>query len=92
MEQVSLNYDPVKDIAEVDQFGFVNITNAFKNGYVPGSNASVHVDFDHAEDPSAIVGKPSDVFEAYRMQDSLMQGIKDSGSKSKGSSSLKDER
>lgn len=70
-----LSHNPDTDIAEVDQFGFVDITKAFQNGYVPGDNSSVSLEFDDCDDPSAIIGKPSDAFEAMRMQDSLMKGI-----------------
>lgn len=78
-------YNPEKDIAEVDQFGFVDVTKALQNGYVPGSNSSISIEFDNCEDPSAILGKPGDVFEAMRMQNSLMDGIKNSNSSSSSS-------
>lgn len=86
-----IKYDSVKDLAEVDQFGFIDINKAFANGYVPGSNSSVTVEFDDAEDPSAIIGKPSDVFEAMRMQDVLMAGIKEANASANPKGSSKDE-
>lgn len=82
MRQI-IEFNPESDISEVDQFGFVDINKAFQNGYVPGSNSSTTLDFDGTDiDPSAIIGKPSDVFEAMRMQDSLMKGIDNSRSSS----------
>lgn len=85
-----IKYNPETDISEVDQFGFVDINKAFQNGYVPGNNSSVTLDFDGEDvDPSSIIGKPSDVFEAMRMQDSIMSGLK--ASKNNGSSEKSDE-
>lgn len=81
-----IKYNSETDIAEVDQFGFIDITKAVQNGYVPGSNSSVTAEFDDCDDPSAIVGKPSDAFEAMRMQDSLMKGISKVGNNNSGSS------
>lgn len=94
MKQI-IKHNPETDIAEVDQFGFIDINKAFQNGYVPGNNSSVTLDFDGEVDPSAIMGKPSDVFEAMRMQDSMMNSLK-SANYSKdangGSSYNKDEK
>lgn len=87
-------YNPEKDISEVDQFGFVNITRAMQNGFVPGSNSSISVEFDDCEDPSVIIGKPGDVFEAMRMQNQIIEGIKNASynkDANGGSSYIKDE-
>lgn len=76
-----IKFDSQHDIAEVDQFGFVDINKAFQNGYVPGENSSVVLEYNNIEEPSSIVGKPSDAFEAMRMQDSLVKGIQTSSKK-----------
>lgn len=59
-------YDPVKDIAPVDQLGFVDLRNAFVNNTIPGDLACSDESFNGVEDPSSLLGKSSDVFDAYR--------------------------
>lgn len=68
-------FDPVKDIKEVDQFGFVDLNECLANGDVPSTVADSENQYNGIEDPSEILGKPSDVFDAYRMGDY----IKDKG-------------
>lgn len=87
----TFKFNPETDISEVDQFGFINITKSIQNGYVPGTNSSVQLEFDGCDDPSAIVGKPSDVFEAMRMQDAIISSLK-SNSVSSDSSPDKGEK
>lgn len=57
-------YDINVDIAEVDQFGFVDLRDSLKNGYVPAGNAESALDYNEIEDLDSICGKPRDVFEA----------------------------
>lgn len=94
MKQKFRDFVEGEDICEVDQFGYVDVNRAFQNGYVPGNNESVTADYNECEDPSAIMGKPSDVFEAMRMQDTIMSNMKSSGyskDSNAGSSYKKDE-
>lgn len=78
-------YNPKRDIKEVDQFGFCNLTESVKNGYVPNNLEASPDSFNGIESPDAILGKPSDQFEAMRMQDSLVKSLK--GSKKVASAS-----
>ena len=64
-------YNPVKDLKEVDQFGFVDLVEATVNGVVESYVSDTEASYNGIEDPSTILGKPSDVFEAARMQDSI---------------------
>lgn len=83
-------YDPKKDIQQVDQFGFVDLNNSIANGFVPNDLGSFEADFDGTDiDPESIVGKPSDRFEAMRLQEDLARGIKER-SKSEKDESEKD--
>lgn len=66
-------YNKRKDIHSVDQFGFVNVTKAFESGAVPASVAPTPEQFNGIESPEAVLGRPSDVFEAYRMRDYVMK-------------------
>ena len=62
-------YDEVKDISPVDQFGFIDLAECLLNGEVPASVADSEDQYNGIEDPGEILGKPSDVFDAYKMGD-----------------------
>ena len=62
-------YNPVKDIHDVDQFGFIDLQECLANGEVPATIADSEDQYNGIEDPGEILGKPSDVFEAYKMAD-----------------------
>lgn len=62
-------FDPKKDIHEVDQFGFIDLQECLANGEVPASIADSEDQYNGIEDPAEILGKPSDVFDAYKMGD-----------------------
>lgn len=91
MLQTSFKFDPLRDIQEVDQFGFVDLVKAFEKGYVPGTADIREQDFNDIEEPASIVGKPSDAFEAMRMQDALIEGVKSAKAAAAKQSSAKDE-
>lgn len=84
-------FDPKKDIQKVDQFGYVNLNKAFENGYVEGNVDVNETDYNDIENPASIIGKPSDAFEAMRMQDALVSGVKSANAVSAKKSSEKDE-
>ncbi len=66
-----------RDVHEVDQFGFIDLAECMSNGEVPASVADSEDQYNGIEDPSEILGKPSDVFEAYRMGDYIKSaGVK----------------
>lgn len=62
-------FDPKKDIYDVDQFGFIDLQECLANGEVPASIADSEDQYNGIEDPGEILGKPSDVFDAYKMGD-----------------------
>lgn len=62
-------FNPVTDIMAVEPFGFVNLIEAVDNGCVPSFISNTEDNYNDIEDPSTILGKPRDVFEAYRMSD-----------------------
>lgn len=70
-------FDKDKDIQEVDQFGFVDLCKSSAEGFVPNDIGTSADSFDGKEvDPESILGKPSDRFEAMRMQESLASAIR----------------
>ena len=57
------SFNPVTDVQEVDQFGYVDLAQAFLTGTI---NADLKVDdlfFNEIDDPVAVSGKPSNVFD-----------------------------
>ena len=62
-------YNDIVDIKEVDQFGFVDLNECMANGQVPSSVSNTEDEYNGIDDPASILGKPHDVFEAYKMQD-----------------------
>lgn len=85
----SFGYDSEKDIRPVDPFGFINLRDAFDNHNVPTNIADEVANYNGIEDPSSMLGVPSDIFEAYRMNDAIQKSAK--AASEKGVSSSKDE-
>lgn len=64
-------YNPDRDLYEVAQFGFVNLKEAYLTHTIPSSIDGVDVNYNDIGSPDKILGKPKDVFEAYRMKDAI---------------------
>lgn len=64
--EIDYSYDPQKDLAPVDQFGFVNLRDAYINGSLPGDLSVSAEDYNGVDDPGSLLGRSADVFEAYR--------------------------
>lgn len=62
-------FNEERDVHAVDQFGFIDLAECLSNGEVPATIADSEDQYNDIEDPGEILGKPSDVFEAYRMGD-----------------------
>lgn len=62
-------YNEERDNTPVSQYGFIDLVEAVNNGAVPTYLSDTEVAYNDIEDPESILGKPRDVFEAYRMQD-----------------------
>lgn len=60
-------FDPKKDIQEVDQFGYIDLVDVIKNGSIDCEISVKEPAFNQIGDPSSILGKPKDVFDAHRM-------------------------
>lgn len=70
-------FNKCRDIRQVDQFGFVDINKSVSEGFVPNDLGDPSVGYDALDvDPESIIGKPSDTFEAMRLQDTLASGIR----------------
>lgn len=60
-------YDSKKDIAEVDQLGYVDVVKAFADGVVQGATSLDEGKYNKIENPDAVLGKPSDIFDMMQM-------------------------
>lgn len=62
-------YDAEKDIQSVDNVGWIDLGEAIKNGYVPGSIDADEMAYNEIEDPASMMNYASDVFELMRQGD-----------------------
>ncbi len=72
MEQCNLTFDPVRDIADVDQFGFVDLREAYVKHMIPAEATDGNDNYNDIDEPDNIGRKPSDIFESYRMRDEVV--------------------
>lgn len=64
-------FDPVRDIAPVEQFGFIDLKVSLDSSIVPSQMPESSSDYNGIDDPNKILGKPHDVFEAIDSQKAL---------------------
>lgn len=88
---VSTTYDPLMDVEEVDQFGFVDLREAFLNGSVPGDIVSDETKYNGIEDPDAVGSRADDQFAAIRNAQALTAAEAAAASKDKAASSAGEE-
>lgn len=71
MSEIVFKFDPLRDIRDVDQTGYVDLALAFAMNSIP-ANIEADVDsYNGIEDPASILGSPKDVFEAAQMRESI---------------------
>lgn len=69
-------FDPVRDSQEVDQFGYIDLVEVFQKGSLSSDVNLRDSNFNEINDPSSILGKPKDIFEAQRMTDgAALEGL-----------------
>lgn len=75
MEHIKSTSPSLRDLREVEQFGFVDLNDAIASGKltisVPASEQQYDAPAGTVLSPSMIGGMPSDVFEAFEMRDNL---------------------
>lgn len=67
-------FDPKKDLHEVDQFGAINLRDAFENGTIEGSLSFEAEKYNGVSDASVMMHRPLDQFEALR-QSEYVKGV-----------------
>lgn len=65
------NYDPVRDLQPVDQFGFIDLKVALASSSVPSQMPDSDTDYNGIDEPDMVLGKPRDIFEAIDSQMAL---------------------
>lgn len=75
-------FDPVRDLAPVDQFGFIELKSALAESVVPSQLPDSESDYNGIDEPDKVLGKPRDIFEAMDAQKAAEQ-IASSGSEEK---------
>lgn len=66
-------YNPVRDIAPVEQFGFIELKDALANSIVPSQMPDSETDYNGIDEPDKVLGKPRDIFEAMDAQKAAEQ-------------------
>lgn len=66
---------PEVDMQEVDQFGFVNLADAFDKGIIPSTAAVVDSDFNGVANPGTLISRSTDVFDGYRKAEYVRQNL-----------------
>lgn len=59
-------FDPNRDLKEVDQFGFVNLNEAFEKGVIPSVVEETGETFNGVSNPGTLISHASDVFDGLR--------------------------
>lgn len=66
-----VQYDKSRDVAEVSQNGFVDLVTAFANHSVPSTIEADDSQFNNVDNPSDIMRKPKDVFDAMHLRQTI---------------------
>lgn len=74
-------YDPVRDIAPVEQFGFIELRSALAESIVPSQMPDSETDYNGIDEPDKVLGKPHDIFEAIDAQKAAEQIASSEGEK-----------
>lgn len=64
----SFGYNPVTDRSDIDPVGFIDLRHAYESGTVTGDISFASESFNGVLEPSAMMHRPLDAFEALRQQ------------------------
>lgn len=73
------NYDPVRDLKPVEQFGFIDLKTALDSSIVPSQMPESETDYNGIDEPAQVLGKPRDIFEAIDTQKALEAAASSAG-------------
>ncbi len=72
MRQVC-KYNPICDVREVQNFGYLELSDVMRTGIIPSDLSASQLQFNGIEDPQSILGSPCDAFDAMRMMDTISE-------------------
>lgn len=62
----SFGFNPEVDLQEVDQFGFINLNEAYANGIIPSDLDFTDESFNGVQNPGTLISRSQDVFDGLR--------------------------
>lgn len=74
-------YNPDVDRSEVDQFGFVDLNEAFEKGIIPSNAGMTEDSFNGVASPGLLIPHAQDVFESLRQTNYVQSVLKVAASK-----------
>lgn len=60
------SYNPEVDLQEVDQFGFINLSECYEKGIIPGGVDLTDESFNGVSAPGTLISRSQDVFDGLR--------------------------
>lgn len=69
------SFDPAVDLQEVEQFGFINLNEAFEKGVVPGSVDLTDESFNGVSNPGTLISRSQDVFDGLRKREYVQTAL-----------------
>ena len=70
-DAVKCVYNPSCDLAVVSQSDVLDVASAFVNGLIPEDVTAPDTRYNGIDEPSAILGKASNAFDALHMQETI---------------------
>lgn len=64
-------YNPNKDVCEVDQFGYIDLADAYASHSIPTVVGEDNLAYNNIADPLAAFDMPKDVFEVLHMNKTI---------------------
>lgn len=61
-----MKFNPLVDLQEVEQFGFVNLNEAFEKGIIPSVVEETGETFNGVSNPGTLISHATDVFDGLR--------------------------
>ena len=71
MDKRRFAFNPLRDKQAVEQFGFVDVRKVLETNAIPAEVSEGSEVYNGIDDPSSILGKPHDVFEAMAMKQAI---------------------
>lgn len=71
MIEDALLFNPLRDVAEVDQFGFVDLAEAYAMNTVPASVGDDNLHYNNVSDPCGCLDAPKDIFDVLHQNETV---------------------